>query len=262
MARRGKQQDSFGQLVEVVRRLRSPDGCPWDREQTLESIRGLLVEEAYEVLDAGEARDREKLKEELGDLLMQILFHAELCREEGNFDIFDVVETLKDKMVRRHPHVFGGKKKKNAREVLAYWEGAKRKESGNRSVMAGVPRALPALLRAWRVQKKAARVGFEWKRIGSIRRKWEEEAREFREARGEKDRGRMEKEIGDLLFTLANLARFLKINPEDALQRSTNRFLDRFRHIEEKLDRTRRTFSDVPLPTLERYWKEAKKIYP
>lgn len=253
-----KQNNSFAELVEVVKRLRSPRGCPWDRKQTYETIRPLIIEEVYEVLEASEKQDKARLKEELGDLLMQILFHADLAREEGSFDIFDVVDGLKEKMVRRHPHVFGGKKRKGAGEVLAFWEKTKKAEGGSKSVMSGVPGSLPALLRAWRVQKKAARVGFDWKRIRPVWKKWEEEVREFKESLP-KRRKFAENELGDILFTLVNIARFLKINPEDALQRATNRFLRRFRYMEKKLEREKKSLENLSLETMNRYWKMAKK---
>src|SRR3990172_6465355 len=238
---------NFDRLVEIMARLRGEQGCPWDRKQTKDSLKPYLIEEAYEVLEALEEKDPLKLKEELGALLYQILFHAQISKEEGEFDIEDILTAGSEKMVRRHPHVFGDKKAEDADEVLRQWEAIKKIEKGEerKSILEGVPPHLPALLRAHQLQARAARVGFDWEHADQVFSKVIEEMKEFEEAFRAKDRRGMEDELGDLLFALVNIGRFIEVNPEDALRKSISRFISRFRHIVEEM---------------EMLWQEAKEI--
>ncbi len=255
-----KEKDPFWRVVEIMAILRGEGGCPWDREQTRESLKPYLIEETYEVLEAIDQGDPEKLKEELGDLLLQVVFHAQLAREQGEFDISQVLEVLADKLIRRHPHVFGRTRVKDSQEVLENWEAIKEKEKNHGSALSGVPPHLPALLQAMRIQEKAARVGFDWPRVEEVWDKVEEEWREFREACKKGDKGAMAWELGDLLFALVNLARFLGLDPEDALRQCNKRFMERFSHIEKSLRDKGLTFQDVDLDTMDALWDEAKEM--
>jgi len=251
----------FEELVELMHRLRGEGGCPWDREQTRESLKPFLIEEAYEVLEALDEGDLEKYKEELGDLLLQAVFHAQIAREQREFTIEDVLRTLVEKLVRRHPHVFGEAKASSAHEVLHNWELMKRDErrekEGKASALEGVPKELPALLRAQRLQDKAARVGFDWKHIEEVWGKVEEEFGELREAVQERPE-RVEAEFGDLLFALVNLSRFLEVNAEEALRKSIARFIARFRYIEEEMARRGKALEKASLDEMDALWEEAK----
>ncbi len=265
----------FDHVVQIMATLRGEGGCPWDRKQTRESLAPYLVEEAYEVLDAIDAQDESKLKEELGDVLLQILFHAQIGRERDTFTIEDILRILAEKLIRRHPHVFGEARVADAAEVVHRWEEIKRQEktqSGNGeagSALDGVPQALPALLRAYQLQVRAARVGFDWPNDESgykqVVGKVHEELREVDEARAEAARSatdairkRLEDEVGDLLFALVNLARIVKINPEEALRRAANRFADRFVFLEQAAKTGGRTLADLTLAEMDRLWEEAK----
>ncbi len=252
----------FVSLVELCERLRAPAGCPWDREQTLESLRAYIIEEAYEVIDAISAGDQEQLAGELGDLLFQIVLVAQLARERGWFDIADVCEKIHAKMVRRHPHVFGTASVPTAQAALAQWEAIKQREgerAGNRrSVIDGVPRALPALIRAQRVQTKAARVNFDWPDAPSAWHKVEEEVREATEALQAGDSGRFREELGDLLFSLVNVARLSSIDAEDALHGAVEKFRRRFTDMEAALTAEGTSVSTVGQEELERSWQAAK----
>ncbi len=249
----------FSRLVDIMSSLRGEQGCPWDKEQDRNSLKPFLVEESYEVLEAIDDGDPEKLKEELGDLLFQILFHAQISSEEGAFDIGDVLTAITEKMVRRHPHVFGGEEVKDSRQVLINWEQIKAREKNDRqSVVEGVPRALPALIRAQRVQEKAARLGFDWPDLSPVVEKLREEINEFNEALSGGDDKDVEEELGDLLFTLVNLSRFLKIGAEEALHRSTVRFIERFRWIETEARSRGLSLSEMTLEEMDRLWEEAK----
>ncbi|MBI5406283.1 MAG: nucleoside triphosphate pyrophosphohydrolase [Nitrospirae bacterium] len=257
---------NFDRLVEIMERLRGEQGCPWDRKQTRDSLKPYLIEEAYEVLEALEEKDPVKLpvklKGELGDLLYQILFHAQISKEAGEFDIEDILTAGSEKMVRRHPHVFGDKKAEDADEVLRQWEAIKKIEKGEerKSILEGVPPHLPALLRAHQLQARAARVGFDWEHADQVFSKVIEEMKEFEEAFRAKDRRGMEDELGDLLFALVNIGRFIEVNPEDALRKSISRFISRFRHIEEEIAREGKEWADVSLEEMEMLWQEAKEI--
>jgi len=252
----------FVELVEIMTRLRGENGCPWDRDQTHESIKPYLVEEAYEVLEAIDEQDLAKLKEELGDLMLQIVFHAQMAEEAGAFSMSDVLTAINEKLTRRHPHVFGELKAETAQEVLFNWEQIKRcerrKANDRASILDGVPRELPALLRAHRLQEKASRVGFDWTEAQEVFRKVEEELAELRAAMDGREADRVEAELGDLLFALVNLSRFLAVNPEEALRKTIARFIARFRYIEEELSHRGRSLRQATLEEMDALWAEAK----
>jgi tetrapyrrole methylase family protein/MazG family protein len=273
----------FTKVVELMAALRAQNGCPWDRKQTHESLKPYLLEEAYEVIETIDQCDKQKLREELGDVLLQVLFHSQIAAEAGSFTVEDVIETLATKLIRRHPHVFGTGdptgQVSNSEQVLAQWEDikrAERKAAGNtQSALDGVPKTLPALLRAYQIQARAARVGFDWPQseagLEQVLEKVAEEIDELREAltlsrtRTESGSNRpdtseeIENELGDLLFSLVNLARFLKSNPEDALRRATNRFIDRFHLVEAQAVGKGRSLTEMTLAEMDELWDEAKQ---
>ncbi len=273
----------FTKVAEIMAALRAQDGCPWDRKQTHESLKPYLLEETYEVLETIDQRDWRKLREELGDVLLQVLFHSQIAAEAGTFTVEEVLDTLATKLIRRHPHVFGtgdqAGRATNSEQVLTQWEDIKRAEreaAGHAaSALAGVPKTLPALLRAYQIQARAARVGFDWPQndtgLEEIIEKVAEEIGELREALAlnrasanagsdrHDSREAIEAELGDLLFSLVNLARFLKTNPEDALRRATNRFIDRFHLVEAQAEAKGRSLTDMTLAEMDELWKEAKR---
>lgn len=251
----------FEGLVRIMERLRGPDGCPWDREQTRESIRPYLIEEAYEVLEALDEGDLRKYREELGDLLLQVVFHAQIAAEQGEFTIDGVLKAISEKLIQRHPHVFGGAKMVTAEEVLAHWEAKKSEErrAQGGSALDGVPKELPALLRAHRLQEKASRIGFDWKEAREVCQKVEEELQELKAAAEKGEAGQVEAELGDLLFALVNLSRFLRVNPEEALRKSIDRFISRFRYIEQEMARRGKDLKEADLQEMDELWEEAKK---
>ena len=250
----------FARLRALMDRLRDPGGCPWDREQTLEDLRSHVLEEAHEVVEAIDDKDHDHLREELGDLLLQVLFISRIESEGEHFDLDDVMKTIHDKLVRRHPHVFGDAKASDAGEVVQQWEEIKNREGGGeRRVLDGVPRSLPALLRAWRLSTKAALTGFDWQADADLDTKVREEVEEFLEEANRGDREAMARELGDLLFVLANVARRCRVDPEAALQGANERFVRRFDHIEESLRRRGRLPRDASLEEMEALWEEAKQ---
>jgi tetrapyrrole methylase family protein/MazG family protein len=283
---------SFDRIVEIMAALRAPGGCPWDRKQTHESLKPYLLEETYEVLETIDQQDKRKLREELGDVLLQVLFHSQIASEEGTFTVTDVMNQLGDKLIRRHPHVFqkspDGEGTINSDQVLHRWEEikrAERRESGRTgSVLHDIPKTLPALLRAYQVQARAARVGFDWldnaEGLEQVSAKIDEELGELRRAirlhgahrgeaadvpqsdqsRPETGRDTMEAEFGDVLFSMVNFARHLKINPEDALRQATNRFAERFHFIEDQATKTGRTIDQLSLQEMDDYWERAKAV--
>ncbi|MBI5183356.1 MAG: nucleoside triphosphate pyrophosphohydrolase [Nitrospinae bacterium] len=256
-----EKRSHFDKLVDIMERLRGQEGCPWDLEQTRESLKPFLIEETYEVLEAIDEDNPEKIKEELGDLLYQIIFYARIASERGEFDIYDVIDKIHDKMIRRHPHVFKEEKIDDSKKVLKRWEEIKRKEKNNigrRSVLDGIPKELPSLLRAQILQEKASRVGFDWEHIDQVFEKVEEEMEEFRKAFSQKNTKEMENEIGDLLFALVNIARFIEVNPEDALRKTLSRFIKRFRYIEEEIAKEGRDIKEVSLEEMDSIWERAK----
>jgi len=265
----------FEKLVAVQARLRAPNGCPWDREQTHQSLRTYLIEEAYEVLEALESGNDAKFAEEMGDLLLQIVFHSQIAREEGRFTVAEVIREIHDKMIRRHPHVFGKTRAKDSAEVLRNWEQIKaeeRRASENKenskagegatkeiSLLDGVSRALPATLEGFQLTRKASRIGFDWEDAGGIFEKMREEAEELKKALREQDQQKMEEELGDLLFAAVNLSRFLKIDPEIALKKANAKFTRRFRAMERMARENGREFKDLPRDEMEASWDAAKK---
>jgi tetrapyrrole methylase family protein/MazG family protein len=256
--RQGGRVNELYRLVDVMKRLRSPGGCPWDREQTHESLKPYLLEEAYEVLAAIDTKDDEELKEELGDLLLQIVFHAQLADEEHRFSIDDVAESIVKKLIRRHPHVFSEVKVNGSEEVLRNWEKIK-KDEGKKSALAGVPPTLPALLKARRVQEKAKRVGFDWDNAQGAFEKVVEEVNELKQAVAEGKKGTVENELGDLLFSIVNVSRFLDVDAEDALRKTINKFMARFRFIEEKIEKNgKKSIENHTLGELDLLWEKAK----
>ena len=243
-------------LVEVVRRLRSPQGCPWDREQTHASLRATMLEEAYEVLEAIDEQSMPKLREELGDVLLQVLMQSEIATQAGDFTVGDVADAVREKLVRRHPHVFGATVVSGSEEVVRNWEALKAAEYGRESALDGVQRSLPALQWAWSLQRRAANVGFDWPSVDGPLDKVREELEELREAPTVEAR---EAEFGDLLFSLVNVARKLGMNPEDALRAATGRFEARFRIMEQKAKGEGQDLKDLPLDALDQYWEAAKR---
>ena len=252
----------FLELLRIMARLRGDGGCPWDREQTRESLRPFLVEETYEVLDALDAGDAAGIREELGDLLFQVVFHCEIARERGEFTMAALLEALITKMTRRHPHVFGDRPVSSAAEALAQWETIKESENHGprRSALAGVPRAMPALLRAQRVQHKAARVGFDWPDAEAALDKVREELGEVTEALRQSSGSALREEVGDLLFSVVNVARLANVDPEDALHTAVDRFGRRFGSMEEAARSEGRDLAGLSLDELERLWIRAKSL--
>ncbi|NEW09588.1 nucleoside triphosphate pyrophosphohydrolase [Paenibacillus sp. SYP-B3998] len=258
---------SFGRLHEIVNILRSPEGCPWDREQTHASLRKNLIEEAYEVLETIDEDDPEHMCEELGDLLLQVMLHAQIEEETGTFTVYDVIAGLNEKLIRRHPHVFGENEAEDAEEALVNWNEMKAEEKRKKgidttkqSVLDGVPRDLPGLMKAWKLQKKAATVGFDWSEAQDVLDKVEEELGELREAIANQGVQEKQEELGDLLFSIVNLARFLKVDPEEAIAQTNRKFIRRFSYIEEQLRLRGLSFEQTDLSEMEAYWQEAKKV--
>ena len=254
--------DNLTDLVELMAKLRGSEGCPWDRKQTTESLKPFLIEECYEVVEALDEGTPSKVKEELGDLLFQIVFHARLAEEQGDFTMQDVIASNIEKMIRRHPHVFGNARLSTDKEVLANWEDIKKKEKGyeaRKSILEGVPKHLPSLLRAHSLQERAARVGFDWSRIDEALPKLDEEIAEFKESLKHEDAAGIEEELGDIFFMLVNISRFLGVNPEEALRKTISKFIRRFRYIEEHAANEGRSLNDMTLEDMERLWQNSKE---
>jgi tetrapyrrole methylase family protein/MazG family protein len=250
----------LSELVKIMVALRADDGCPWDKQQTRDSLKPFIIEEAYEVLEAIDQGDPGAVKEELGDLLFQIVFQSRIAEENGEFGISDVIEAIARKMISRHPHVFGDAACGTAEEVVVNWEEHKKREGKQRSsVLEGVPKELPALLRAHRLQSRASRVGFDWDRIEDVLEKLDEEVREFKEAVKQKKKGGIEDELGDILFMIVNISRFIGVNPEDALRKTISKFISRFRYIEMAAADRGRKLSDMTLAEMDALWDESKR---
>jgi nucleoside triphosphate diphosphatase len=254
----------FQQLVDLMARLRAPGGCPWDREQTFDSIKPYTLEETYEVLDAIDRRDWPDLAEELGDFLLQAVFYAQMAFEDNLFGIDDALDAINQKLVRRHPHVFGDGSAETAGDVKRLWgeiKAAEKKEKGKapETLLSGVPRAMPALVEAQQIASKAAGVGFDWENPDQVIDKLHEELAEFQEARRSAGHSELEDELGDMLFVLVNLARFVKVDPEQALRRSNAKFRERFGYIERKLSEQGRTLEQATIGEMEALWQEAKR---
>ncbi len=252
--RSNRRIEAFARLADIMDELR--EKCPWDRKQTFESLRSLTIEETYELADAILSGDREALKEEIGDLTMHMLFYARIAEEEGAFDIADALHAVCDKLVKRHPHIYGNAQVANEADVKKNWEQLKLAE-GKKSVLAGVPQSLPALVKAWRLQEKTAQVGFEWERVEDVWKKVEEELAELREAvANPQDKQRIEEELGDVFFALVNYARFLGIDPESALEKVNRKFKARFEYIEKHAPRA---LQDMSLQEMDALWNQAKE---
>lgn len=250
----------FEELVDIVAKLRSPGGCPWDRKQTRETLKPYLVEEFHELIDALDDGDEDGIKEELGDLLFQIVLQSRLSQEEGVFDIHDVIGGISRKMITRHPHVFGDHTLDTAEDVAEWWDEHKKKEGKiPGSVMDGVPKSLPSLLRASQLQMKATGVGFDWENTEDMFDKLEEELKEFREALAGKKHDEVEDELGDILFVFVRIANFVNVNAENALRKTISKFITRFKYMEAGASRAGRTLSEMSLDEMEVLWNEAKK---
>ena len=256
-------EERFDALVRLIEVLRGEDGCPWDRVQTKENFKSFLIEEAYEVIEAIGEDSPQRLKEEVGDLLFQLLFLCQICKEKGDFSLDEVLKGVKEKMIRRHPHVFGAEKLSSVREVWRKWESIKREEGGDqqpKSRLDNLSAELPALLKAYLISVKVARVGFDWEKGADVLSKLEEEVKEFKEACQKGALDKMEQEMGDILFVLVNIARHFGVNPEIALQRTNRKFIKRFKYIEEKLQAKGKLVAEATLEEMEELWEEAKGI--
>ena len=251
----------FDVLREIIAELRGPNGCPWDKKQTHQSLKKYLIEEAYEVLEAIDEEDDDHLIEELGDVLLQVMLHAQIGEDEGWFSIDDIIRTLSEKMVRRHPHVFGDIDVDNAEEVISNWEEIKKQEKGNarESVLAGIPKSLPQLMRAYEIQKKAGKVGFDWVDVQPMMDKALEEWKEFQQEVAKMDKEKMLGEFGDLLFAFVNIARHYKLDPEEALHMTNEKFMDRFLYMEAKVAEMNKEMQELTLEQMDVLWEEAKR---
>ena len=253
---------SFEELITVMKTLLGPNGCPWDREQTHKSLKPYLIEEAYEAAEAIDSGSDEHIAEELGDVLLQVVFHAELAAQEGRFTIEDVIDGIITKLKRRHPHVFGDASVDTADQVIKNWEQIKRQEKREKkpggSVLDGLPKDLPSLIKARRIQEKVSRIGFDWERSEEVLAKIEEELAELKEASRQNDTAAIEEEIGDLLFSVANLARFVSVCPDDALRKTIDKFQRRFRYIEQELPKHGKKLGEASLEEMDKLWNEVK----
>ena len=250
-------------LMDIVATLRGPNGCPWDKEQTYKDINPYLLEEAHEIVEAIDKNDFQGLKEELGDLLVHILFHCQMATEDGKFDIAEVMQNASDKLIRRHPHVFGDDKASTIQEVLVNWEKIKQEENKHKreSILEGIPKTIPALIKALRLGEKSSRVGFDWPDRNGIMLKLNEELEELKEALQAKDPANIEREYGDLLFTMANLGRFLKLDPESSLRKASDTFTTRFQWIEKKAKQNGETLQNLTPKKWDELWNEAKAFF-
>jgi len=254
--------EQFKRLIEIMARLRGPDGCPWDKAQDHESLKPYLIEETYEVLDAIDNGTSEKLAEELGDLLLHIVFHAQMADERGEFNIEDVCRKIADKLIKRHPHVFENQVEITTSEVIDRWEVIKQGNNKDYSVLEGVPKSLPALLKAYRIQEKVGRLGFDWKEAKEVVAKIKEEVAEFEEAFCKNDSQTMYNELGDLLFSLVNLSRHLGLRAEEALNDTNAKFIRRFQYIESRLSKMGKTPAESTLEEMDKLWEESKSVLP
>jgi tetrapyrrole methylase family protein/MazG family protein len=252
----------FKELVEIIAKLRSEDGCPWDRQQTHDTLKPQLIEEAYEVIDAIDEKSDEKLGEELGDLLMQVLLNAQIAKDDGRFDICGVIEKISEKLKRRHPHVFGSVRVSDAQEVLRNWEIIKSRERGNKdrkSLMDGIPLHLPNLMKAHKMQARASRVGFDWEKAEDVLQKVEEEIQELKTSMERCKQRDIEEELGDILFSVVNLSKFLNVEPEEALRKSNAKFVRRFKQLEAEIAARGDNIDDYDLADLDKIWDSVKE---
>jgi XTP/dITP diphosphohydrolase len=257
MSKRDIQLKAFSRLLDIMDDLR--EECPWDKKQTFESLRHLTIEEVYELGDSILDKDMSEIKKELGDVLLHIVFYAKIGSETNDFDIADVCNTICDKLINRHPHVYGDVKVKDEEEVKKNWEQIKLKE-GNKSVLQGVPNSLPSLVKANRIQEKVAGVGFDWEEPHQVYAKFEEELDELKVEVDKGDEDKMESEFGDVFFSLVNYARFLNINPENALERTNKKFIKRFKYLEDKAKELNKSLKEMSLSEMDVYWEEAKRL--
>lgn len=257
MNTREEQLKAFDRVLSIMEDLRAK--CPWDMKQTMESLRHLTIEETYELGDAILDKDMEEIKKELGDVLLHIVFYAKIGSETGDFDIADVCNALSEKLISRHPHIYGDVEVADEEEVKKNWEALKLKE-GKKSVLEGVPRSLPAMVKASRIQEKAAGVGFDWEEPSQVFQKLEEEIAELKTEIDKEDGQAVEEEFGDVLFSMINYARFLKVNPENALEKTNKKFIRRFQYLEEKAKEANKSLKDMTLSEMDKYWEEAKKV--
>lgn len=252
--------EEFEKLVEVMTRLRASDGCPWDREQTHESLKKYLIEEVYEFIDAVDSKDTDGMRDELGDILLQVVFHSQIAKDEGEFDIESVVVRLTEKLIKRHPHIFSDKSAESPEDVEVIWEENKQREREDEAPLSSLPKFMPALLRARRAGERMAGFGFDWKRAEDVMEKIIEEIDELKEAVSKEDREKREWEVGDLLFVIANLSRKLNIDPEEALNKTVDRAIRRFTYIWHTLEDRGIKPNDATLEDMEKLWQEAKDI--
>ncbi|MBP1950466.1 bifunctional methyltransferase/pyrophosphohydrolase YabN [Virgibacillus litoralis] len=252
---------TFSRLKEVIAILRGPNGCPWDKKQTHETLREYAIEEVYEVIEAIDSQDDEGIVEELGDLLLQVMLHSQIGEDDGYFTVDDVIRSITDKMIHRHPHIFADKTVESIDDVYKTWDTLKQEEKGDyrKSVLDGIPAGLPALAKAFKLQKKAAKTGFDWDNIDDIWKKLQEELDEVGEAIGSQDKSEIEKELGDVLFVLANISRYYKVNPEIALNQTNQKFHSRFSYIEEQLESQGKDLYETTLEEMDYYWNQAKR---
>jgi XTP/dITP diphosphohydrolase len=252
---------AFGRLLEIMEELRAK--CPWDKKQTLESLRYLTIEETYELSDSILEKDMDGIKKELGDLMLHLVFYSKIASETGDFDILDVINSITEKLIHRHPHIFGDVKVADAKEVRDNWEKIKLQEKGNQSVLSGVPNSLPAIVKAYRIQEKASGVGFDWEKPEQV---WDKVLEELNELKAEVSQGapveKREDELGDLLFAIVNYARFIDVNPEDALERTNRKFIRRFQYLEEQAKKMHKPLNEMTLAEMDVFWEEAKNWKP
>ncbi len=249
---------AFERLLKIMDDLRA--GCPWDQKQTLETLRYLTIEETYELSDAILEKDMDEIKKELGDLMLHLVFYAKIGSETGHFDIADVLDSISEKLIRRHPHIYGDVKVANAEDVKNNWEKIKLQEKDRDSVLTGVPNSLPAMVKAYRMQEKVRGVGFDWNNAEQVWEKVNEEIAELQHEIAQGNRENMEKEFGDLLFSLVNYSRFIGVNPEDALERTNKKFVQRFKYIEQQAKKHGKSLKNMTLAEMDVFWDEAKKI--
>lgn len=263
MSKLKKDKKDIYDLIKIIEALREENGCPWDREQTHESIKKAIIEESYEVMDAIDKDDEEGTVEELGDVLLQVVFHSVLGKEEGRYDLGDIIDGICNKMIYRHPHVFGNDKVENAEDVLVNWDELKKKEKNLETTtdeLKGIARALPALIRAKKVQGKASKVGFDWDRVEDVALKVEEELEEVLGVYKSKNRAMITEEVGDLLFACVNISRFLDVDPEEALTMATDKFIGRVSYIEEKVRGKGLELKKIPREEMDMLWNEIKRL--
>ena len=253
--------EPINELRAILTKLRAPDGCPWDHKQTLDTLKPNLIEESYELIDAIDEKDYSKIREELGDVLLQVVFQSQICEEEGRFDLNDVITTVSEKLVRPHPPVFGDVEVQDAEQVLKNWDAIKRQEKGGdkpSSILEGVPRHMPALQKAHQVQKRAARAGFDWPALEGVMGKLDEEIAEVKEAIAEQDETKILEEMGDVLFSAVNVSRFLGHNPEEVLNQNIVKFTRRFQAVEDIVHETGQQFENLSLDDMEVIWQQVK----